>query len=314
MVIIRLRAGSVAAALIVAACSTDSGTSPAGSDSRAKAGESVETSSAAAAALARFSSRFALAPVARAARIELNLRAPSPLLRASVVDRFERRDGCLIPIFHASSGPTTARARVSFPASARGAFTVHDEGMNLGVSVTLAGAIDSPAEVASGHVLYRGAYGAGDVVHQAAAEGDEDFVVFEVAPAEPVVRYVAALGERVAGLRLVSNTLELLDAQGAPRLRVAPPYLVDAAGHRHAARLAVDGCAVDTNPAVPYHRPVTPPGAVACTVVVSWEGASVQYPAVLDPAWGATGSMASPRYLHTATLLATGRVLVAGGE
>jgi hypothetical protein len=33
---------------------------------------------------------------------------------------------------------------------------------------------------------------------------------------------------RVAGLRLVSNVLEFLDEGGAPRLRIAPPFVVDA--------------------------------------------------------------------------------------
>jgi hypothetical protein len=50
----------------------------------------------------------------------------------------------------------------------------------------------------------------------------------------------------VKGLRLVANTLEMLDGGGAPRLRVAPPYLVGADGIQTDATLAVEGCAVDT--------------------------------------------------------------------
>ena len=41
--------------------------------------------------------------------------------------------------------------------------------------------------------------------------------------------------------------------------------------------------------------------------------AAAIYPALVDPMWSSTGSMAVPRFQHTATLLASGRVLIAGG-
>lgn len=49
------------------------------------------------------------------------------------------------------------------------------------------------------------------------------------------------------------------------------------------------------NPAGPWGRKVTKPGAERCTVRVTWAGAIV-YPAMVDPAWGATGSVATGRY------------------
>ncbi len=69
------------------------------------------------------------------------------------------------------------------------------------------------------------------------------------------------LRDGVAGLRLVAGVLEMLDAGGAPRLRVEPPYIVGADGARTDASLAVEGCAVDSNPAAPWGRRVTAPGA-----------------------------------------------------
>ncbi len=52
------------------------------------------------------------------------------------------------------------------------------------------------------------------------------------------------LGDKVAGLRLFANTLELLDSSGMPRLRVSPPYLLDAKLKRHTATLELSGGAL----------------------------------------------------------------------
>src|SRR4051812_23860849 len=46
-------------------------------------------------------------------------------------------------------------------------------------------------------------------------------------------------------------------------------------------------------------------------MIVAWGG--VEYPALVDPAWSATGSMASARHGHTATRLGSNKVLVARG-
>jgi hypothetical protein len=331
----RHRAAIGIVALVLAACSTDAG--PRGTDTSGADGRgarAVEESPSAAAAVQQFSLRFVRSPSrAGAALVDpgsvgAGLRPgappgvaapsePSPVLRASDVERFEESEGRLVPHFSTVAlQAVTKRATLALPRVASAPFTLRDEETNMSLAVNLAGASDTLAEVSrheKGHVVYRGAYGRGDVVHRPTAEGTEDFVVFEEAPETPVVRYVSALGEGVAGLRLVSNTLEFLDGHGVPRLRVAPPYLIGADGREHDARLAVEGCAVDANPAAPDHRPVTAPGAAACTVVVSWNGAEVAYPAVLDPSWTTTGSMATARYYHVTNVLSSGKVLAAGG-
>ena len=106
----------------------------------------------------------------------------------------------------------------------------------------------------------------------------------------------------------------MLDDDGAPRLRATPPFIVGADGVRTDATLAVEGCAVDTNPAGPWGRDVTPPGAETCTLRVRWPDEQVQYPAVLDPKWQTTGNMGVARQDYVAILLSTGKVLAAGGR
>src|SRR5438094_438277 len=82
--------------------------------------------------------------------------------------------------------------------------------------------------------LYAGALQGADLVHRPNAEGTEDFVVFDERPAREELDYTVDVS-RVAGLRLVANTLEFLDEAATPRLRVAPPYVLEAGGRRQAA-------------------------------------------------------------------------------
>src|SRR6185295_17202444 len=111
------------------------------------------------------------------------------------------------------------------------------------------------------------------------------------------------------------GTLEILDGGGAPRLRVTPPFVVGADGKRTDAKLAVEGCAVDANPAAPWGRKLQAPGADHCTVRAAWRADAVRYPALFDPSWTTTNNaMVVARQEHTATILSTANVLVTGGR
>jgi RHS repeat-associated protein len=191
---------------------------------------------------------------------------------------------------------------------------LEDTKSGAAVDITLQDALDVEAESADGFLVYQQGHASGaTVMHRALPDGDEDFLSFEQRPANTAVSYRIGLQNGIGGLRLVANTLELLDAQGAPRLRIAPPYVIGADRTRIDATLAVEGCQVDTDPAPPWDRPVTAPGATTCTVHVSWPSEGVTYPALLDPKWTTTADMVKKRNGHTATVLPTGRVLVAGG-
>jgi hypothetical protein len=199
-----------------------------------------------------------------------------------------------------------------FGRAANQPFAMTDVKSGVGVRVSLQGATDAVAERSGGFLVYRGGHEVGDLIHRVSTQGTEDFFVLEQAPRVASVGYDVAL-DGAAGLRLVENTLEFLDAKGSPRLRIAPPYIVDAEGTRHSARLAVSGCSVDTHPGAPWGRPVVAPNASVCHVDVRWGHAPVKYPALLDPAWQSASSMAGARSSPAGVDLGNGLVLVAGG-
>jgi hypothetical protein len=163
-------------------------------------------------------------------------------------------------------------------------------------------------------IIYRDAIrGGGDVAFRATANGAEDFVKLP-SPVVTSLSYELNLDSHVAGLRLVANSLELLDANGFPRLRVQTPYLIDSSRKSLPIVLSVEGCAVSTNLAPPFHKRVTAPGSQTCVLHLTWTATAAQYPIVVDPGWMTTDALNTPRFEHIAVLLSTGDLLVAGGQ
>jgi hypothetical protein len=236
-----------------------------------------------------------------------------PVLGVALATGFERSEsGGLRAVLPTAAKRGVARlATVELPMHADGESQLEDAASRVSVRFRWHDAKASAVAVAGGYALYAGALDGADVIHRVHAEGPEDYVVFETRPAHQELLYEVDVS-RVPGLRLVSNTLEFLDERGTPALRVAPPYVVDARSERHDAKLTVTGCEWKANAGAPSGKPVTKPGATHCTVRIAWN--DVAYPAMVDPAWTTTGSMASARYSHTATLLPSGKVLIAGGS
>lgn len=190
-----------------------------------------------------------------------------------------------------------------------------------GPTLTLLGARHAPVRREGARDEFADALGPGlDLVRERRAASDadgptgalEDWVRLPAKPREPRVRYAMSLGA-LAGLRLVGGVLEVLDPEGTPRARMRPPWIADASGRRRPVSVQVLGCAVDRDPRAPWGRAPVAPGAASCTVELSWDLAASDYPALLDPEWSDAGDLAVGRSLHSATLLANGRVLIAGG-
>jgi hypothetical protein len=210
--------------------------------------------------------------------------------------------------------PSAAGVELTFPDRAQGAFRITHAASGVGVSARLVGARSAPAEGVDGYVVYRGAGpGGGAVVHRVTDAGTEDFLAFETKPDRGEVSYEIALSPEVAGLRLVGESLELLDSTRTPRLRVAPPFIVGRDGIVTEAALALDGCAADRDPSAPWDHALAAPGSDRCRLSVRWDADRVSYPALLDPAWTSTGNMATGRTHFIGLAISTGRVLVSGG-
>ena len=239
------------------------------------------------------------------------LPASSPPTRGAHIQAI---GGALVPDLSTSANEAVT-ARVVLPGRANGQIHVEDAATGMGIDIALVGAKSSVGQVADSYVVFQKGYGSGSIYERAEPSGVEDYVAFDERPASPSIAYNVALGAKVAGLRLVENQLEMLDSGGVPRLRVAPPYVVGADDALTDALVAVEGCALDTSPAGPWGRKVTPPGAKSCRVRISWSNDSVQYPALVDPRWQTTGSMSVARQDHNLVYLPlTGKVLAVGGR
>src|SRR5690606_7844927 len=102
-----------------------------------------------------------------------------------------------------------------------------------------------------------------------------------------------------------------LDASGVPRLRMRAPFAVDADARHWPLELSLENCHADTNPAAPWGRPVTPPGAEVCRVELSFDS-QARFPVWVDPGWTTTGALAIPRS-GMARLDGSDQILAIGG-
>ena len=212
---------------------------------------------------------------------------------------------------------TSPRVHVDLPSASDRPVTVTEPRSGVKVAFAIEGSAKADLVTDGDLAIYAGAGPEGsDVLHRVRESGTEDLIAFEERPASESIAYTLD-ARGIAGLRLVSRTLEMLDAKGAPRLRVDPPYVIDARGRRIEASLTVDGCAVSTDPRAPWGRPVTPPGAASCTVIVRWEGQSAEYPALVDPVWETADDFVEARTQSAYAELSPGadasQVLFTGG-
>lgn len=122
-------------------------------------------------------------------------------------------------------------------------------------------------------------------------------------PARYHAAYRVTLPRAVTRIHDAGGYLELCRADGTPVLRFHAAVARGARGGERQGTLAVAGLARRGWTTVHGHL----------VVRTALETLGLATPVVVDPGWSSTGTMAMARSHHTATLLPTGKVLVAGG-
>ena len=137
-------------------------------------------------------------------------------------------------------------------------------------------------------LVYDHGEGAGTSFWNANASGLEEWLLVPASGETPVATWDVT----GATLRQNGEAVDVIDGRGAARLSVTAPAAYAESGAPLRTRLRADGVRL----ALSVEGPV---------------GAGL---VLVDPAWQVTGSLATARHEHTATLLPSGKVLLAGGQ
>ncbi|MGZ3423043.1 MAG: Kelch repeat-containing protein, partial [Polyangiales bacterium] len=164
------------------------------------------------------------------------------------------------------------------------------------IDITAEGDAPVEAQHIEGALVYAGARADHDVVLTAQKRHLEELRVLRSPASGSSLKYRVKLGPGVSQLRVREGVVEVLDHAGTARLRSDPWFALDARHRRIDIVPTLEGEGTDR----------------VLSAKLTLEGAA--YPVAIDPGWGSPVSMAIPRRYHQATVLASGKVLVTGGE
>jgi hypothetical protein len=191
------------------------------------------------------------------------------------------------------------RPHATFPAKAADGLRVQVAGRSdAWLRVRPHAASGSVRNVVDGVIVYPGMVGGADAIYAVSDERVEEFLHIHSAEQAKALVFDVDLGDGIRSLRTDGSGagLEALGAAGEVLLRAPMPEGVDGSGRPVRGRLLAERLDDDR-----YQ------------IRVELTGEKPTFPLLLDPSWAGTGSMATARNAHTATLLTTGKVLVAGG-
>ncbi|MGZ6084724.1 MAG: hypothetical protein ACXWUE_14730 [Polyangiales bacterium] len=222
-------------------------------------------------------------------------------LGSAALGRFHVFDAQLRPAGHLAprgehvrlEGPTVP-LEVLVPRVADGELRVATRGSEDWASLSLraVGVAPSPATVEASSVVYRDVAPATDAIQLVEPHRVEEVRVLRDSSAPTTFVWRITRERGIARLRVREGVVEALDAEGRARLRMERPFAIDANGTKKSLAVRLDGD----------------------LLVLSLDATGLAHPIAVDPAWGPTTSMNVTRAYHRAVKLASGKVLVVGGE
>ena len=163
-------------------------------------------------------------------------------------------------------------------------------GVYLEIEDAHASAIDG--RVREGAVVYPNVALDTDLVQVAEPARIEELRLLRSNRAPTTTHYKLRRGPAIAEVRLRGHRVEVIDRAGAVRFASEEPFAIDSKGVRRELSLTLTNDTLD----------------------VMLDTTGLSFPVAVDPAWTAVTSMESRRRAHRAVRLASGKVLVAGGD
>jgi len=160
------------------------------------------------------------------------------------------------------------------------------------------GAQASAGREENGHLFYPNVFPQTDSWQVFDGQRSEEFLLLRRPGAPKTYRFQLRVSPATTKVSLVHGAVRLTNRSGAG-LTIPPPVTSTARGDakvRASWQLGAKG------------------KDGGRTLVLSTDPGKAEYPIVVDPGWSTTGSMTTARASHTATLLPSGKVLVAGGQ